>query len=422
MINVNPGNFNKLKALLASGQLTEEDLSGMPMRVSYGPAPQVAPQAATQNALMQALSDGLPENFIRNEQTGTVTPIGSSAGRAGAQNAPMRLAGFGGGMLTDLGSDNGGNFAIDYSRPGTEIAGLGKGYYTKDGRSAIVTAPDGSKTRVLLGYDAEASAQRNKEALARRMGEAQIAHLYEQISSSEATRNQKEGIPGMGIPQSALEKQFGKAPEGQRWNANGVLESIPGADQTAKSTEDEKRSAGLAIRMENSLKRMAQYPDAVKPQPLSNVLRAVPIVGETMGNLNDSPERRIVGSSQLDALDAALTLATGAAYTKDQLKNLSVAYFPQVGDGEKEIQDKAARFNDVVETARIRAGRMAPKINEVLTRPQPSQQQPQQPPMTPGERARTVFEAKKAIQEGRNRALVVQRLQSMGIDPREAGL
>ncbi len=151
------------------------------------------------------------------------------------------------------------------------------------------------------------------------------------------------------------------------------------ADPTTKRggepTEDEKRSAGLAVRMEAALKKVAEVtataPSAAKPEITAEVLRGLPLIGEPLANTATSADRQRVDTAQIDALDAALTLATGAAYTKEQLRGLAKSYFPQIGDDEATVADKNERLKTVVESARIRAGRSAGNIDAVLNKPGP---------------------------------------------------
>jgi hypothetical protein len=134
-----------------------------------------------------------------------------------------------------------------------------------------------------------------------------------------------------------------------------------------KPTEDENRSAGLAVRMEDALRTLTavteKNPGAATPPVFQSM---VGMVSEKAANAMTPVDRQRVEAAQLDALDAALTLATGAAYTKEQLAGLSKAYFPQIGDKEKTIEEKRARLGKVIETARIRAGSQAPNINRIL--------------------------------------------------------
>lgn len=164
-----------------------------------------------------------------------------------------------------------------------------------------------------------------------------------------------------------------KPPQGYRLTPDGNLSFIPGgpADPSvgkkeAAPTEDERRSAGLAIRMNSALKSMQEKPDSMSPEKLPEAVRAM--TGgrlEALPNTLTSKNRQQVEAAQLDALDAALTLATGAAYTKEQLQNLRKSYFPQLGDAEETKKAKAEKLAEIIQTARIRAGRAEGSIDQV---------------------------------------------------------
>ena len=171
----------------------------------------------------------------------------------------------------------------------------------------------------------------------------------------------------------------GRAPAGYRFAADGrTLEAIPGGPATSANTasEDERRSAGLAVRMEAALRLVNEVtnkktgdPNAAKPGILSEAMRGMPLIGgDTPANVVTGAARQRVETAQLDALDAALTLATGAAYTKEQLRGLARSYFPQIGDEDQVVLDKKKRLQDVIETARIRAGRAGGNVDRVLNR------------------------------------------------------
>lgn len=126
-------------------------------------------------------------------------------------------------------------------------------------------------------------------------------------------------------------------------------------------TEGERKGAALWTRLNDSLgviQRIgAQDKSALKPGVTASIAGRLPLVGPVAENVINSANRQQVEASQLDALDAALTLATGAAYTADQLKNLRKAYFPQIGDTEQTVAEKNRKFEVIVQTARINAGR-----------------------------------------------------------------
>jgi hypothetical protein len=179
---------------------------------------------------------------------------------------------------------------------------------------------------------------------------------------NEALRIQREAIGS------------GKPPTGYRIGRDGLsLEFIPGgpADPAAKEpAEDAKKAAGYAIRMEDALSTLqnigAKNPSALTPGPAGLAANAMRMLGADSAANQILPEdRQRVEAAQLDALDAALTLGTGAAYTKEQLEGYRRSLFPQAGDGEQTKADKQARLQKVIETARIRAGILAPRIDSM---------------------------------------------------------
>ena len=117
--------------------------------------------------------------------------------------------------------------------------------------------------------------------------------------------------------------------------------------------------------MENAIETMNRLPDAKRPEKFAEAIRAIPLAPEALANVATTGDRQQVEAAQLDALDAALTLATGAAYTKEQLKNLAKSYFPQIGDSDATVKAKEENLKKVIQTARIRAGRSEGDIDRV---------------------------------------------------------
>jgi hypothetical protein len=168
----------------------------------------------------------------------------------------------------------------------------------------------------------------------------------------------------------------GKAPAGYRVSADGRgLEFIPGGPADPARTgekapsEGERKAAILLMRLEGSQKQMndalKDEPGAAKPELIPSMMRGLPFVGgaraEAPANVMTGEVRQRVESAQLDMLDAALTLGTGAAYTKEQLEGYRKSYFPQIGDGPKQVADKKDRLDNVIRAARVAAGRAAPQ-------------------------------------------------------------
>lgn len=159
----------------------------------------------------------------------------------------------------------------------------------------------------------------------------------------------------------------GKAPAGYRWTANGDLEAIPGgpAGNKAQTSEGERKAATLLQRLESSEEQLStvlkKNPDVATPGVWANGLRS--IGADALANtIATSSDRQRVEAAQLDLLDAALTLGTGAAYTREQLQSYKQSYFPQIGDSAATIKDKEARLKNVISAARIAAGRAAEQV------------------------------------------------------------
>jgi hypothetical protein len=153
----------------------------------------------------------------------------------------------------------------------------------------------------------------------------------------------------------------GRAPAGYRFKADGSLEAIPGgpADKQAAASADERKAATLLQRLEGSQKQLQDAlkdnPNAAKPELLASGLRT--IGAEAAANTVSGGARQRVDAAQLDILDAALTLGTGAAYTREQLEGYRKSYFPQIGDDPQTVKDKQVRLQNVIQAARIAAGR-----------------------------------------------------------------
>lgn len=198
---------------------------------------------------------------------------------------------------------------------------------------------------------------------------ARAAASYASANSSNASAARTRQAMSLDRADTAGGRGGMKAPSGYRWN-NGNLEFIPGgpADPAMKSSgapsEGERKSATLLARLEGSLGQMndaiADDESAAKPGILAALAGNIPFSGETARNLANSSERQRVEAAQLDILDAALTLGTGAAYTKEQLEGYRKSFFPQLGDSKDTVSDKQDRLNTVVNSARIAAGRAAP--------------------------------------------------------------
>ena len=177
-------------------------------------------------------------------------------------------------------------------------------------------------------------------------------------------------------------------------NPQGRFVAVAGAKKEKSAaekapSEGERKAATLLMRLEGSQKQLntalQENPEASKPGLLASGLRGVGL--ESAANtMATGSERQRVEAAQEDILDAALTLGTGAAYTKEQLRGYAKSYFPQIGDTPENIADKKDRLANVIQAAKIAAGRSAQGVaDEFAIREKHSQPQNNQAPKT-GER------------------------------------
>lgn len=191
-------------------------------------------------------------------------------------------------------------------------------------------------------------------------------HKFNNLSASQKASNDIT-IRGQNLTnERAREKNgidggFGKAPSGYRYKQDGNLEPIPGGpgEKGSSATEGERKAATLLKRIEFSQSQLTTAlkgnESAAKPTLGVEMLRA--LGGDATANMATDGPRQQVEAAQLDILDAALTLGTGAAYTKEQLQGYRKSYFPQIGDGADVIKDKELRLGNVIEAAKVAAGR-----------------------------------------------------------------
>ena len=130
-------------------------------------------------------------------------------------------------------------------------------------------------------------------------------------------------------------------------------------------SEGERKSATLASRLNFSVGQMNQAigldPKAAAPNTAAEIARFL-TRSEFLPNVLNSEQRQIVEAGQEDVLDAALTLGTGAAYSREQLAGYRKSFFPQVGDTPATVKSKQERLNNLLKSAEVASGRAASQI------------------------------------------------------------
>lgn len=142
-------------------------------------------------------------------------------------------------------------------------------------------------------------------------------------------------------------------PRGGTYKTNGIDFSVVVQPKQEKPTEGEAKYAFNARRLAASAKIMKEV--------VQNDPSAVSTIFDTstyLGRKATGAQTQRFQSAMADAVDAIITLGTGAAYTEEQLKSARQAVMPQPGDEPEVLADKFDKFMAYAEAAKT-AGREA---------------------------------------------------------------
>ena len=129
-----------------------------------------------------------------------------------------------------------------------------------------------------------------------------------------------------------------------------------------EGTESERTAGFLATRVQGGIADLKRLGNDGMPTVGSEAARKIPLAGNYM--VGEGVQRR--KAAEMDILDAALTLGTGAAYTAEQIEAYRESYFPRPGDEPATLTDKRTRLSRLLSAARLKAGRAAPQIDAAL--------------------------------------------------------
>ena len=189
-----------------------------------------------------------------------------------------------------------------------------------------------------------------------------FAQYQEKMRRAGAANNSVSfGTPMAGVDAQGNPVYFQPSKDG---GAPAIVPGVrPAPNKAEQPTESERTGAFLWDRVQRAKQDIAEVtkknPGSARPE-FGGVIAGA-IGGETARNFANSEDRQRIEAAQMDALDAALTLATGAAYTKEQLESQRRSHFPQIGDTPATAAEKNRRFNDLVKAAELKAGRALPK-------------------------------------------------------------
>ena len=133
----------------------------------------------------------------------------------------------------------------------------------------------------------------------------------------------------------------GKAPSGYRFKGDGSLEAIPGGPASdAKPLNDNQSKAllfGSRMREADKVLETLSKEGTTTSVPGSRA----PGIGGVISALS-SDNRQMLDQAKLDFMTAVLRRESGAAISDGEFNTANRQYFPQIGDSEGVIEQKAA--------------------------------------------------------------------------------
>lgn len=270
-----------------------------------------------------------------------------------------------------------------------ELADGRKGRYSADQRYAVLPTGEKVDLHPMRGAaEAKAQFEAQKQAQLLAKNDADLEKTQQEITAMRAPKERA-------------------APAGYRWRGD-ALEAIPGGPADGKAekplTEFQGKSLGYGQRAANAheiLNGVGQD-GQVQPGLIKRGLEAIPVVGGALGTLANSTQsaaQQQVEQAQRDFVNAVLRQESGAAISTGEFDNARKQYFPQPGDSPEVIAQKKQNREIAISGFAESAGPAKTKV------------------LAGGEKARALFDAKKAIARGAPRDAVIQRLQQAGVDP-----
>jgi hypothetical protein len=157
------------------------------------------------------------------------------------------------------------------------------------------------------------------------------------------------------------------------------------AGDTKPPTEGQAKSVLFGSRMvaaDKVIKEMGEK-GVNMPSVYKQGMEAVPFIGGVLGtaaNLVQSPEQQQVEQAQRDFINAVLRRESGAVIADSEFDNARKQYFPQIGDSEAVIRQKAKTRTTAIEGLKVEAG---PHWRDVSGATQGTQPMPRQPIQRP---------------------------------------
>lgn len=122
-------------------------------------------------------------------------------------------------------------------------------------------------------------------------------------------------------------------------------------------TEGQLNAAGYAQRMDLATSIIDRLPAGAAPGAGTRIAEAIPVVGGAIARAGQSPETQMYDQAAQDWIRAKLRKESGAVIGEDEMRQEYATYFPQVGDSDQKIAQKAEARRVATEAMRKSAGK-----------------------------------------------------------------
>lgn len=183
-----------------------------------------------------------------------------------------------------------------------------------------------------------------------------------QLEMSKAELEQRRAEAGAAGPKVAFRETDAEGNVRMYDAAGNEIGMLPKAGKPAAAaggtaaTESERLAGYNAGRALDAAKRISTAittdPEATAPGLIETAVGRI-----ADPNILRGEERQRVSAAQRELIDALLTLATGAAYNKEQLEGQMESYIPKWSDREGTREDKRTALLGLIQNAKIKAGR-----------------------------------------------------------------
>lgn len=240
--------------------------------------------------------------------------------------------------------------------------------------------------------------------------------------------NDGSEIADLGVANNAGGTSDGpKPPAGYRYKTDGALEPIPGGPRdpnapapmrTVKPNNDQNNAAGFYDRMSEAEKVLGLPASTAAATDFAGVAKAGLPFGA--GNYLSSPEYQQFDQARRDFLNAQLRKESGAAIGKEEFESGNKQYFPQPGDSEAVIQQKARNRATAIAAMKRTAGPALTQGQQpAADMPQDTGDGSQPAPQGWNEQdlPQIIQDAQDAIAQGADPEAVIQDMIDNGVNP-----